>query len=114
MRDRRPKLHIPRANEHQLTLIGMVARGRTKRRDEDKPHLASVLRIGAALQHASIHHDHLANVRARSSTCLMPILQREIGPTGQACGPPTLSARYIGPPTRSDDAKGERSSGQWL
>jgi hypothetical protein len=60
--DRRPKLHVPRAAEHHLTLIRMITRGRTKLRDEYKPHPASVVWIGAGLEDASIHHDHLANL----------------------------------------------------
>ena len=62
--DRCPKRHVPRPAKHQLTLIRIVARGRTKHRDEDKPHTAGVLRIGAALKNASIHYDH-ANGRRR-------------------------------------------------
>jgi hypothetical protein len=40
----------------------MITRGRTKGRDEYEPHLVRVLRIGAALEDASIHDDHVANL----------------------------------------------------
>jgi hypothetical protein len=44
-------------------LIRIVARGRTKHREKYKPHPARVLRIGAALKNASIHYDHLADLK---------------------------------------------------
>jgi hypothetical protein len=78
--NRRPKLHIAGAADHKFTLIRMVARGRTKRRDEYEPHLASVLRIGAALKDASIHHDHLANLKPSCG-------DRPVEP--EAAGPPS-------------------------
>ena len=41
----------------------MITWGRTKGRDEYEPDLARVLRIGAALEDASIHRDDLASLK---------------------------------------------------
>jgi hypothetical protein len=61
--DRRPKLHVPRAAKHQFTLIRIVVRLRARRGAEYKPHLTSVIGIGAALNDASIHHDNSADLK---------------------------------------------------
>ena len=73
----------------------MVARGRTKRREEYKPHLASVLRIGAALKDASIHHDHLANLKP---SCV----DRLVEPQAAELSSPGGAQLHVG---RADDNK---------
>jgi hypothetical protein len=73
----------------------MVARGRTKRRDEYKPHLASVPRIGAALEDASIHHDHLANLKPSCG-------ERLVEPQAAELSAPGGGQLHVG---RADDGK---------
>ena len=84
MGDRGPKLHVPRAAKHHLALIRMIARGRTKDRDEYKPHLASVLRVGAALEDASIHRDHLASLKPAGGERLVEQQAAELSSPGGA------------------------------
>jgi hypothetical protein len=62
----------------------MVARGRTKHRDEYKPHLASVPRVGAALEDASIHRDHLANLKPSCGERLVEQQAAELSSPGGA------------------------------
>jgi hypothetical protein len=69
--NRGAKLHVPRAAKHQFTLIRMITRRRTERRHEYKPHLARVLRVWAALEDASVHHDHVANLEPLSGEHLV-------------------------------------------
>jgi hypothetical protein len=93
--DRGRKLHVSRAAKHHFTLIRIVARRRTKRRDEYQPHVASVLGIGAGLEDASIHHDDLASLDPSGGERLV---EQQAAP-----GPPLACAElHVG---RADDDK---------
>jgi hypothetical protein len=93
--DRGAKVHVPRAAEHHFALIRIVARGRTKHRDEYKPHPASVLRVRAGLEDASIHHDHLANLKPFS-------VERLVEPQSAGLSSPGGADLHVG---RADDVK---------
>ena len=84
MGDRGPKLHVSRAAEHQFTLIRVITWGRAQRRAEYQPHSAGVLRIGAALEDASIHHDYVANLEPFSGERLVEPQATELSSPGGA------------------------------
>jgi hypothetical protein len=76
----------------------MVAPGWTKRRDEYQPHVARVLRIGAGLEDASIHHDPLANLKP---ACGEQLVEQQAAP-GPAVSSPGGAQLHVG---RADDDK---------
>jgi hypothetical protein len=82
--DRGPKLHVPRAAEDEFALIRMITWGRTKHRDEYKPHLARVFRVGAALEDASIHRDDLASLEPSGGERLVEPQPAELSSAGGA------------------------------
>jgi hypothetical protein len=76
-------------------VIRIVARGRTKHRDEYKPHSARVVRVRAGLEDASIHHDRLANLKPSR-------VERLVEPPAAGLSSPGGADTHVG---RADDIK---------
>jgi hypothetical protein len=70
----------------------MVARRRTKRRDQYQPHLTGVLRIGAGLEDVSIHHDHVASLEL---PCGARLVEKQAAP-GPAIFSPGGGQLHVG------------------